>query len=405
MKSSKRPSRTSAADNRYDINRTLRSYQPTATRQASTPAIAPTDHIPAPTTAQREQQIETKKSKIHWKRAIAIVLLLLITPLLIIGAWDYRNVSPASKKLFGSGNLFSALVPTNIKSTDGRINILLIGYSADDPGHAGAQLTDSIMIVSLDKKDKTGFMLSVPRDLYVAIPNYGSAKINEAYQAGERQGFAEPGYLSGGTGLLQKVVHDTFGIDLHYSVTINYGAVREITDSIGGITVNIESTDPRGIYDPNFKPEEGGPLQLSNGQHHIDGQTALRLTRARGSTNGSYGFPLSDFNRTQNQQKVFAAIKSALSTGFLIDPRVNKPFFDALANNIQTSIGIHEVLPIYRAMRSVPDSAMQQINLSNVDKVNYLKSYRTPSGQSALIPAAGVRDFSEIQTLVQKMSN
>lgn len=413
MKAEKQPVRTSNADSRYDINRTLRSYQParpntvrdeTVVREAVLDQPQPLG-IPTRQPDTQEQISEKPKRRLSWKKALLVLVLVLITPLLIIGTWDYKNASPASQKLFGSGNLFSALLPGTIASTEGRTNILMVGYSADDPGHAGSKLTDSIMVISLDKSNKTGYMLSIPRDLYVKIPDYGSAKINEAYQAGERQGFSESGYPAGGVGLLEKVINDNFGIKSHYSITVNYGSVREITDALGGITVTIDSSDERGIYDPNFKPEEGGPLTLSNGQHRIDGQTALRLTRARGSTSGSYGFPLSDFNRTQNQQKVFAAIKAELTVKYLIDPRKNKPLFDAVADNIVTDIGLRQVLPIYRTFQSIPEASMQQVNLRDNKGTNYLASYRTPNGQSALIPSAGINDFSEIKALIQDLAN
>lgn len=402
------PKRKPNADSRYDINRTLTSYQPTPptsqVREAVLHTNAPTRGLNDPDTTQVEQEAPAKtKRRFGWKRALLLLFIVLLTPLLVIGVWDYKNASSASKKMFGSSNLWSALLPASVKKTEGRTNILLIGYSADDPGHAGAKLTDSIMIISLDKANKKGYMISVPRDLYVRIPDYGSAKINEAYQAGDLQDFNEPGYPAGGVGLLEKVLKQTFDVDIHYSVTINYSAVRDITDALDGITVNIESPDPRGLYDPNFKPEEGGPLKLANGPQEIDGQTALRLTRARGSTYGSYGFPQSDFNRTKNQQKVFAAIKTEISPKFILDPRENKDFFDAVANNVQTDIGIREVVPLYLAMNAVPDSSMRQINLSDVDKRNYLASYRTPNGQSALIPAAGIHNFSEIQALLRSL--
>lgn len=413
MNSKKQPNRVQDADRRYDINRTLSSYQPSQqTTQTHQPVAqkaiidpAQAELIPQSPLPDSEDVVPKKQTRTStWKKMLLAVFVTIMIPILVFGAWNYKNAAPASEKLFGTSNVLSALIPGTVANTDGRTNILMIGYSADDPGHAGANLTDSIMIISLDKKDKTGFMLSVPRDLYVKIPDYGSAKINEAYQAGERQKFSVAGYPTGGTGLLEKVIEDSFGIKTHYSITVNYGAVRSITDALGGITVTIESNDPRGIYDPNFKPEEGGPLKLSNGPQRIDGETALRLTRARGSTSGSYGFPLSDFNRTQNQQKVFAAIKAELTTSYIIDPRKNKPLFDAIANNILTDVGIRQVIPIYRIMASIAESNMQQINLSDSKGTNYLASYRTPTGQSALIPSAGVNDFSEIQALIQDLS-
>jgi LCP family protein required for cell wall assembly len=406
MDSDFQPKRKPNVDNRYDVNRTLTSYQPTRevtqVREAVLDPNQPFQAIADLEDTSVEHQAPAKaKRRFGWKRAVLLLFVVLLTPVLVIGIWDYRNASAASQKMFGSSNLLMGLLPTGLENSNGRTNILVIGNSVDDNGHGGAALTDTILIISLDKEKKTGFMLSVPRDLYVGIPDYGSAKINEAYQAGEQMKFKESGYQPGGVGLLSKVIKQNFDLDIHYSVTVSYNAVKDITNSLDGITVNIKSTDPRGIYDPNFRPHEGGPLKLTNGSHEIDGQTALRLTRARGSTYGSYGFPRSDFDRTKNQQKVFAAIKSEISPKFVLDPRENKDFFNAVANNVKTDIGLREVLPLYLLMNSVPDPSMKQINLSDVNKKNYLASYGTPSGQSALIPAAGIHNFSEIQALIK----
>lgn len=398
FKSSKSKKRKPPA--RYDVNRTLANnpYQaPAADRRRP-------DGTAVPLASGKSYAKKEKKRGFSFKKAFLVLFILILTPLLFIAGWDLRNASRASEKMFGSGDITPILTPAILNSTGGRTNILMIGYSTDDPAHAGAMLTDSIMIISLNKDKKTGYMLSVPRDLYVDIPDYGSAKINEAYQAGEQQEFSEEGYPKGGIGLLEKVITKNFGIELHYAVVINYGSVRDVVNALDGVTVNIQSPDPRGIFDPNFKPEEGGPLKLANGMQEIDGQTALRLTRARGSTAGSYGFPQSDFNRTQNQQAVFAAIKKELDWRLVLDPRLNSDIFDAVANNVTTDLELREVLPLYRLITAVPNESLKPVNLSNVDKVNYLTSYQTRSGQSALVPAAGVRDFSDIQTLVKTLN-
>lgn len=382
---------------RFNVNQTLsnQSYQPS--RNDTQPPADPSfsDHKPS-----------KKKRKFGFKRFLLLLFVLIVTPILVIGIWDMRNAADASEKMFGTRNVAGALLQTPLKSTSNdRVNILLMGYSADDPGHGGADLTDSIMVISLDKSDKTGYMLSIPRDLYVEIPDYGHAKINEAYQAGEQQNFNEDDYPAGGPGMLQKVITTNFNVPIDYYVVVNYGAVKGIVDALGGITVTVASPDARGLYDPNFKPEEGGPLKLANGPQKIDGETALRLTRARGSTYGSYGFPQSDFNRTQNQQLVFSAIKTELTPKRLIDPRINKPVFDALAANLKTDLKLSEVIPLYRLFNAVPSPDLKSVNLRDVDKVNYLDSYRTRSGQSALVPAAGLDDFSQIQELLKKLNN
>jgi anionic cell wall polymer biosynthesis LytR-Cps2A-Psr (LCP) family protein len=170
-----------------------------------------------------------------------------------------------------------------------------------------------------------------------------------------------------------------------------------------GITVTIKSTDPRGIYDPNFRPREGGPLKLKNGKQKIDGKTALRLTRARGETYGSYGLALSDFDRTKNQRAVIKGIKDKINTKLLIDPHRNKPLLDAIANNIKTDLKLNNVLPLYRVWNSIPDKELKSVGLRN-SKKSLVTGYTTPTGQSALIPNGGVSDYSEIRALIKKLN-
>lgn len=347
----------------------------------------------------------TKKRRWYkFKRAYLILVLVLLSPILVIAAWDLRNFSDAGSKLFGSGNPLGVLATKPLEDTDKRVNILLIGYSIDNPGHGGAKLTDSIMILSLDKDTQTGYMLSIPRDLYVDIPDYGSAKINEAFQAGERAEFDEKGYPKGGVGLLQKAIYQNLGIESQYYLLVDYAAVRDIVNALGGIDVLIDSPDKRGIYDPNFQPNEGGPLKLTNGAHHIDGQTALRLTRARGSTFGSYGFPQSDFNRTSNQQAVLNAIKNELDWKLILDPRTNGRIFDAAASNIETDLQLSEVLPFYRLFNSVPDDKLKPTGLNQINGKNLLTGYRAPNGGAALVPSAGITDFSQIKSAIRALN-
>ncbi len=367
-------------------------------------ALTTTSYQPSkPEPPQPERQPSIRRRS-PWKKMILLVLAIILALLVTIVVWDIRNFSVASKKLFGTDNAWEVFRTTELQSTPGgRTNILLVGYSADDPGHAGATLTDSILILSLDKTDQSGYMLSVPRDLYVNIPDYGAAKINEAYQAGEYMKFRETGRPRGGMGLLQKVVGDTFDIELHYYALINYTSVKEVVDALGGIDVTIKSDDERGIYDPNFPKAQGGPLRLTNGTHSIDGQTALRLTRARGATYGSYGFPRSDFNRTQNQQQVFSAIKHKLDWKLVLDPRTNGEIFAAAGANIKTDLAISEVIPFYRLLTSVPNGNLKPVTLSDIGGKNFLVGYTTPSAQSALIPAAGIDDYTDIQAAIKRL--
>lgn len=357
----------------FDIHRTL----PDARR---TP--------PPPARLTPAQELKPKKSL--WKRLLVSSLLLVLALGIFIGAWDAVNISRASNQIFGSGNLLSLLAKTNVKSQNGRVNMLLVGYSVDDPGHPGASLTDSIMLLSVSTDNNSGYMLSIPRDLYVKIPGFGYGKINEAYQ-------------DGGLDLLKRIVERSFDVPIDYFALINYSAVRDTVNALGGIALDVQSSDPRGLYDTNISPLDGGPLKLANGHQKLDGQTALNLTRARGDSQGSYGFAQADFDRTGHQRQVLVAIKNKLSWPLILNPLKNGKIFQAVGKNVKTDASLGETYSLFRIFNAVPSSQLQSISLRGINGKNLLTSYTTDSGQSALIPAAGLENYSQIQAAVDKL--
>jgi LCP family protein required for cell wall assembly len=331
--------------------------------------------------------------------------LVLVVLLVLVGGWLGYKLVLNSGKVFG-GNILGLLHPTKLKGEDvGRVNILLAGNSADDPGHGGASLTDSIMLVSIDTHNNTAFLLSIPRDLWVNIPNNGYAKINTAYVDGEADKFTASGFPSGGMGQLEQVVSSDFGVPINYYALVNYTAFRDTVNAVGGVDVNIQSTDPRGLYDPNIAVADGGPLKLANGVQHLNGQTALNLARARGDSYYSYGFPASDFDRTTHQRQLLVALKSKIgSTSTLANPIKISSLLDAIGKNITTDFSTSEASRLYQISNKINNSKITSVSLNAYQGKNYLASYTGYGGQSALIPAAGITNFSDIQQLLDKLS-
>jgi LCP family protein required for cell wall assembly len=355
-----------------------------------------------------EQLPDQPEQKPRWKRILKRVLILLLIVAILGGLWLGWKFASNNVKIFGWGGLVDMFKTTKLKGEDeGRVNILLAGNSSDDPGHGGADLTDSIMIASLNTKDKTGYIISIPRDLYIDIPGSGYAKINETYQDGNKEPlFSESGYPTGGMGLLEKTITEHFGIEIQYYALVNYTALREAVDAVGGIQVTIESSDPRGLYDPspdlanNRKPL----VNLPNGIVSLDGPTALGLSRARGNGRGSYGYAQSDFTRTENQRKILVGLKEkATSVGTLANPVKIGQLLDSMGNNVQTDLKAGELRRLYQLSKEIPDSKIQSASLNKADGVNLLQSYRTKKGQSALIPAAGIDDYTAIQAYINKL--
>lgn len=341
--------------------------------------------------------------KVWAKRVFITLLVVAVAAGAFVGGKFLINASKAF-----NGNLFGLLQNDKLRGEDtGRVNILVAGNSADDPGHSGADLTDSIMLLSLDTTNNRAFMMSIPRDLWVDSPTGGYTKINAVYKFGQDEEFSESGYPDGGMGALEKVVGENLGIPIHYYALINYTAFRQAVDAVGGIDVNIQSTDPRGLYDPSrdWTGPRGTPLvRLPNGVNSLDGQEALNLARARGDAYGSYGYAQSDYTRTANQRLMIVALKDkAAGTGTALNPIKIASLLDSFGSNVTTDFKTTEVRRLYDLSKKIPSDKIISVGLNNVNGKNLLMGYRAPGGQSAIIPAAGRDDYSDIQAYIQTL--
>jgi len=343
------------------------------------------------------------RQKITLKRAVITMLVLI---LLIVGVLAGKFIYNA-QRIFG-GNILGVLQTTKLKGEDvGRVNILLAGNSADDVGHDGGELTDSIMIISIDTKNNSAYLLSVPRDLWIMVGDYSHQKINEAYVTGEGNDFSKSGYPEGGMGQLEEVIEDNMGIDINYYALVNYQALKQSVDAVGGIDFNVKSSSSYGLYDPSIDYVTKGPLvKLTNGTHKLNGQQALNLSRARGDAYGSYGFEQSDFTRTENQRKILIALKSkAVSAGVLSNPAKLSSLSDAIGGNVKSDFTLSELRRLYDVTKSISGNRIKSLSLNDANGINLLDSYTTPLGQSALIPAAGLDDFSAIKSFIAQQTS
>lgn len=348
-----------------------------------------------------EQPQKKKRFPRLTKRRIVTVLVVL---LLLFGAYFGIKIFMTSSKLF-SGNIFDLLGQGATLKTDqyGRSNILVFGTSEDDPGHedAGANLTDSIMIISVDQKAKNAVMVSVPRDLWV---KYGEAcmsgyegKVNVVYECG-----AEDGGETAGANKLMDVVGDRFGVDIQYYAHVNYTVVRDTVNAVGGITVDIDSDDPRGILDRNFDwacKYKCHYVKWPNGPAKLNGDQALALARARNAS-GGYGLGGGNFDREQYQQKIILALKDkAASAGTLANPVAVSGILDALGDNVRTNFSAGEVKTLISLAGEIPSASIKRVSLVEPGKA--VLTTGNVSGQSVVRPIAGIYDFSDVKRFVR----
>jgi len=333
------------------------------------------------------------------KRTLKRTGIVLGAMFLLAGSWFGVKFYKDFAKLTGNANplsLLSVFHPVPLRSQDGRVNILVAANSADDPGHNGANLTDSIMVLSLNTKNNTALMLSVPRDLWVNIPGAGHSKINAAY-------------TNGGMDTLQTVVQDNLGLTIDYHALVNYGAFRDLVDAVGGIGITVSSDDPRGIYDPSLDYTTRNCCALAkypNGPVTLNGKQALNLARARGDAYGSYGYAQSDFTRTLYQRKMLLAVKDkAVQPSVIANPFKVSSLVDAVGNNVTTNLKLNEIETLFTYMKKIDDNKIDSYNINTLKgkDTTMLANYTAPDGESALIPASGIDDFYDIQKQIQKL--
>ena len=362
-------------------------------RKRGRPGRHERSRLPAGTA--RPEKSHTKKHPGLGKKIAKWSGLVMLVLALGVGAFLYKNVS----KLTGNNNplsLLSAFQTVHLKNQDGRVNILVAGNSADDAGHNGGTLTDSIMVLSVNTRDNTAFMVSIPRDLWVYIPGVGHSKINAAYP-------------NGGMDTLQTVVETNLGITIDYQALVNYSAFKDLVQSVGGITITIKSTDPRGIYDPSLDYTSRNCCALAkypNGPVTLNGKQALNLARARGDAYGSYGFTAADFDRTQHQRDMLLAIKDKTSSASVIaNPLKVAGLVNAVGSNVKTDLRLSEIQTLYTYMKKVDNTKIASYNINSLNGTGttMLANYTSADGQSALAPAAGVDDFSDIQAKLTKL--
>ena len=335
-----------------------------------------------------------KSGKKSHKGAIAALIVVAIIAAGVGGflVWGDRIIS---KLTGGNSGIFDFIgaMSSNVKlKTDekGRTNILLFGtsgYNMDgeegEGVHDGAQLTDSIMVVSLDQESGDVAMVSLPRDLYVGNTCTSTGKVNEVYFCANLYGKDE----SGGAEALKSVTKEIFDIDIQYRVHVDWGALVQIVDGLGGITVTLDE-DIEDTWTNTFI-KAGEPVTLN-------GEQALGLARAR------HGTEMGDFTRGNSQQKILAAIQNRLVEGGF-DLGTVLSIVDVVGDNVRMDFNIEELKTLFYLAKDISLDDMRQIPLIDYDKNIYLLSTAMMNNISYVVPAAGMRNCTAIQDYVQKL--
>lgn len=328
-------------------------------------------------------QTKKKRGPVGW---IMLVIGILVLAVVVVGAVVITDALRGLMTTSKGGSAIDIFNPQPLEGetagAEGQLNFLLAGNSSDDPGHGGADLTDSIMVASVDGTTKKLTLISIPRDLWV---QYGgsSMKINAVYPKGGMPGLAS-------------VVKNVTGLSINQTVLVNYTALTGVVDAVGGIDFLVQTSDPRGIKDGN------NGLTLPAGMNHLDGATVLKLARARNHPvpgTESYGMPRGDYDREDNQRKIIQAIISKVkSVPTLSNPLTVMKIFDSLSANVRTDMTVSQIRHAYDVTSAA--TATTSVGIIGTSGHTLLTDYTSPSAGDALVPKAGTYDYSQIQAFV-----
>ena len=304
--------------------------------------------------SQKSKAKKVDKNKVPlWAKivmiALSVILVLIITAITL--AYMLLSHSTAVFK----GNPMDILISSELKKDEnGQTNFLIFGTSEDAKGHGGQELTDSILVASINQEYKTAKVFSVPRDLWVNYSVAGSepmsctvgdrGKINATYLCAleeYKNSMSVSNAKDAASLYFAKKISEVTGLSMHYYVAADWSVVKMIVDKIGGIDVDVYADDEDGIYDSC----QG--IDLKKGMYYnMNGDLAMKLARARNAAcaPGDYGLSRSNFDREINQQRIMNAIKNKMSSiGILMNPGQVMSIIDGLGDNLRTNIVMSEV--------------------------------------------------------------
>lgn len=316
-----------------------------------------------------------KKSGSH-KRVMAILILItLILGITLI--WSFGK---------SSTSVFSFAI-SNVKTKEPekeRVNVLMLGLAGGK--HDGALLTDSIILASLNIKQKHAQLFSIPRDLWV---DSSKAKVNAIYEKNIKE-------EDGGLKKTKEEMGKLLGVPIDYTVKLDFNGFAKAVDLVGGVDLEITNSfddyeypvegkekDLCGMSEKEVELDEAQAkvlglapgknkvitnkdgkiattsadffcrfehIRFEKGTIHLTGVQALKFVRSRKGTNGEG----SDFARSKRQQRVIESFRQkALSFPTWSNPQTIIDLITTLRSSIDLDIPADQFLYFYTLVKNI----------------------------------------------------
>ncbi|MFB7141118.1 LCP family protein [Gottfriedia sp. NPDC056225] len=312
----------------------------------------------------KEKPKKIRKTK---RKSLKILLSLVIILIAFIG---YKGIKAYFKLQNATQGevIHSSMRNQELKDTQ-PFSILFLGIENYSTKGQGGR-TDTIILATVNPKDKTVEKMSIPRDTYVEIPDQNKkSKINGAYNSG----------LQSSVNTVENFLH----VPIDYYVTVDFGGFKNIVDEVGGINVDVpfdfwQYTDTKPRYKVYFK----------KGNQHLNGTEALAYARMRKRD------PRGDFGREERQQQAMLAIIDKIKspeTLFKIDK-----YASVFSKNVKTNMSLSEGLFLFNDMKETNSKNITTLKLDGKDDYIDRIYYYMPDQTSVNAITSSLRNHLEL---------
>jgi LCP family protein required for cell wall assembly len=324
--------------------------------------------------------------------------------------------------------IFQLIFDRNIslKQTNNNVNILLLGIGGGT--HDGPDLTDTIILVTINQKNNKVVLTSIPRDLWVPELTTPVKKINSAYADGESK------RKGGGLIETKAIVGKITGQQIDYGIRLDFSGFVKAVDVLGGLDVSVDYTFDDYAYPISGKEEDSCSntdedintytqsgtvsaemdlikfpcrykhLHFDQGITHMDGETALEYVRSR----HAIGIEGTDFARSKRQEKIIKALKEKfLSAQTLINPTRIIELYAIVSKSLDTDIKQSEFDDFIRLANNMKKAKIVSsvIDMGDAQENRQGLLINPPISQEydnawVLIPRLGNGNYTEIKNYI-----
>ncbi|WP_404468975.1 LCP family protein [Sutcliffiella horikoshii] len=301
---------------------------------------------------------EKKKRKGKRLKRVLIVFLTLFLALVAYGGYLLFETYQAAN------NAYTELDRDKSKYRDKEVQInkdpfsvLIMGIEDYSSGGENGR-TDTLIVATLNPKEKTMKLLSIPRDTLVYYEHLGyESRINHAHAYGGKEMTIEK-------------VEELLEVPIDYYTTVNFEGFKNVIDIVGGVDVEVP-------FDFTEKSDvDNSVLQFTEGPMNLNGEEALAYARMRKQD------PRGDFGRNDRQKQIIqAAMSEMLKPGNLL--KVDN-IAKEMGENVQTNIRVSEGIGLSKLYAGFNSSSMENVTLEGADDTSTGAYYFVPYEESIL---------------------